>query len=121
MTRQIPSDCLINEDIWLHIRGGARVPELEVDGQDNILITLNGLINGLLEALSERRPTASGTNSKLANFIRTLVNNAYTYSSLECFRSGTVLHVLMYTHVKSTPAACIVQRTVFFNYNIRVE
>ena len=76
MTRQIPWDGVSNEDIELHVRGGARAPELEVDGQDDILVTLNGLINGLLEMLPERRPTAAGANSKLANFIRTLVNNA---------------------------------------------
>jgi len=73
MARLIPWDGLSNEDIELHVRGGARVPELEVDEQDETLVTLNKLINNALQVAPERRPNAAAMNSKLANYIRTLV------------------------------------------------
>jgi len=76
MARQIPWDGISNEDIELHVRGGARVPELEVDESDEVLTTLNKLVNSTLHVSPERRPTAAQMNSKLATLIRNLVNGA---------------------------------------------
>ena len=71
--RQIPWDGVTNDDIELHVRGGARVPELEVDPDDKILGLINGIINSCLSASPERRPTISTINSKFATFIRELL------------------------------------------------
>jgi len=73
--RQIPWDGVSNEDIELHVRGGARVPELEVDDTDSILIMINGVINSALNASPERRPTAAALNSNFAKFIRELLSS----------------------------------------------
>jgi len=73
--RQIPWDGVSNEDIELHVRGGARVPELEVDEGDNILVMINGVINSALNASPERRPTAPVLNSNFAKFIRELISS----------------------------------------------
>ena len=72
--RMIPWDGVTNDDIELHVRGGARVPELEVDPQDSILVLINALINAMLHMSPERRPTAASTNTKIANFIRDILN-----------------------------------------------
>ena len=73
MTRHIPWDGVSNEDIEVHVRSGARVPHLEVDPNETILVTLNGLIDAMLDASPERRPAAPACNSKLASFIRSLI------------------------------------------------
>ena len=72
--RQIPWDGVSNDDIELHVRGGARVPELEVDADDRILVLVNNIINSTLVPSPERRPTMSAINSKFASFIRELIN-----------------------------------------------
>ena len=72
--RQIPWDGVSNEDIELYVRGGSRVPELEVDASDAILVLINGLINSALTVAPERRPSVLNINSKFANFIRELVH-----------------------------------------------
>ena len=71
--RQIPWDGVSNDDIELHVRGGARVPELEVDADDKILVLLNGIIDSCLGASPERRPNVAALNSKFAAFIRELI------------------------------------------------
>jgi hypothetical protein len=62
-----------NDDIELHVRGGARVPELEVDADDRILVLVNGIIDQCLGASPERRPSVASLNSKFAAFIRELI------------------------------------------------
>jgi serine/threonine protein kinase len=74
MARQVPWDGISNEDIELHVRGGARVPLLEVDPSDGILMLLNGVIDNALNPSPDRRPTVTNINSKFANFIRALLN-----------------------------------------------
>jgi len=53
------------------------VPELEVDGDDRILLLINGVINSTVIASPERRPTVSSLNSKFATFIRELVSGEF--------------------------------------------
>ena len=71
--RTIPWDGVSNDDIELHVRGGARVPELEVDPEDKILVLINGIIDNALSASPERRPSVAAINSKFAAFIRELI------------------------------------------------
>ena len=73
--RVIPWDGVTNDDIELHIRGGARVPELEVDSQDGILLLVNSMIDASLHPSPERRPTMATINGKFANFIRDILAN----------------------------------------------
>ena len=74
MTRQVPWDGVTNDDIELHVRGGARVPQLEVDETDRILVLLNSLVDAMLNPSPDRRPTIMNVNSKFANFIRQLLD-----------------------------------------------
>jgi hypothetical protein len=62
-----------NDDIELSVRSGMRVPELEVDANDTILVTLNGLVNACVVAAADRRPSMAAVNTKIANFIRDLI------------------------------------------------
>ena len=71
--RTIPWDGVNNDDIELHVRGGSRVPELEVDPEDKILGLINNIINLTLAPSAERRPTVAAINSKFASFIRELI------------------------------------------------
>jgi hypothetical protein len=70
---QVPWDGVTNEDIELHVRGGARVPMLEVDDADPILVLINGVIDGALNPSPDRRPTFTAMNTKFAKFIRQLL------------------------------------------------
>jgi hypothetical protein len=70
---QVPWDGVTNDDIELHVRGGARVPMLEVDADDAILVFINGIIDAALSPSPERRPSAAALNSKFANYIRALL------------------------------------------------
>jgi hypothetical protein len=72
----VPWDGISNDDIELQVRGGARVPELEVDEGDAILVTLNSIINASLSPSAERRPSVAAINSKFAAFIRDLIGAA---------------------------------------------
>ena len=74
LARTIPWDGVTNEDIELHVRGGARVPELEVDPEDSILVMINAVVDASLNASPERRPSMAAINSKFAAFIRDLIN-----------------------------------------------
>ena len=69
----VPWDGVSNDDIELHVRGGARVPQLEVDDSDNILVLLNNLVDSMLNPSPDRRPTVMSVNSKFAVFIRQLL------------------------------------------------
>jgi len=73
MTRQVPWDGVTNDDIELHVRGGARVPQLEVDENDRILVLLNNFVDAMLNPSPDRRPSILSVNSKFAAFIRTLL------------------------------------------------
>jgi len=73
MARQVPWDGVSNEDIELHVRGGARVPQLEVDENDKILVLLNGIVDSMLTQYPDRRPGIMSINSKFAAFIRQLL------------------------------------------------
>jgi len=73
MARQVPWDGVTNEDIEMHVRGGARVPQLEVDENDAILVLLNNIVDIMVHASPDRRPTIMSINSKFAHFIRQLL------------------------------------------------
>ena len=70
---QVPWDGVTNDDIELHVRGGARVPMLEVDESDEILTLLNGIIDSSLNPSPDRRPTFNSINTKFAKLIRNLL------------------------------------------------
>ena len=48
VTNQVPRDSVNNDDIELHVRGGTRVPQLEVDETDRILLLLSNLVESML-------------------------------------------------------------------------
>jgi len=73
MTRTVPWDGMSNDDIELHVRGGGRVPQLEIDEHDRILVLLNNLVDSMLHSSPDRRPTVMVVNSKFASFIRALL------------------------------------------------
>ena len=64
---------MTNDDIELHVRGGARVPMLEVDDSDEILVLMNGIIDSALNPSPDRRPSFNAINTKFAKFIRNLL------------------------------------------------
>jgi len=73
MARQVPWQGITNDDIEVHVRSGARVPQLEVDESDSILVMLNSLVDAMLTGSPDRRPTVINVNSKIAQFIRQLL------------------------------------------------
>ena len=70
---QVPWDGIQNEEIELHVRGGARVPLLEVDPADQILVFLNNIVDTTLDPSPNRRPTIINVNKKFADFVRDLL------------------------------------------------
>ena len=73
-TRMIPWDGIDADDIAFHVRAGARVPALEVDPGDVILMVVNDIINMALQATPQDRPTAVAVNTMFASFIKELQN-----------------------------------------------
>jgi hypothetical protein len=58
----------------MHVRSGARVPMLDVDASDGILGLLNSLLDTMLEASPNLRPSIIEINSKFAYFIRVMMS-----------------------------------------------
>jgi hypothetical protein len=73
LSRRIPWDGYTNGDIEDNVRGGGRVPELEIDGQDKIVALVNDVVVSLLQPSPQDRPSAAATNRKFARFIRDLM------------------------------------------------
>ena len=71
--RMVPWDGVPNDDIELHVRGGARIAELEVDPSDTILVFINSIIDATIIASPERRPTVANINGKFASHIRSII------------------------------------------------
>jgi hypothetical protein len=70
---QVPWEGITNEDIELHVRGGERVPMLEVDPTDTILVLINSLIDVSLAPSPTHRPTIMKMNSQFAQFMRAML------------------------------------------------
>lgn len=57
----------------MHVRAGARVPMLDVEGTDSLLSFLCAVLDTMLDASPRQRPTMLDVNSKFAYFIRVML------------------------------------------------
>jgi hypothetical protein len=69
----VPWDGVSSDDIEVQVRSGTRVPDLDVDENEPVLVTINDVINAALHATPAARPTALDINNAFAELIRSLI------------------------------------------------